>query len=66
MGQHPWLRPEDIEHIKRLFDRDVEYRHIIDDRELAAWMDADDRFATYVEETQPAIAAKAKPYRQST
>ena len=65
-GEHPYLRAEDIAALARLLERDVRlHPHLISPRELARWMDADIRFASWVEEHQPGQAGAARPYRRT-
>lgn len=62
--ENPWLRPEDIEALGRLLDRDIQYHpKFVSPREVARWMDADARFAVWVEEHQPGMAEVAHAYR---
>lgn len=58
------LRPEDIEALGRLLVRDIEqHPNRVSPRMVAHWMDADDRFARWVEENQPGMAEVASAYR---
>jgi hypothetical protein len=64
--QNKWLRPEDIEALGRLLDRDIQHHpQVLSLRTVASYMDADERFASWVEDHQPKVAADAAPYRVS-
>lgn len=57
-----FIRPEDIEALGKLLDRDVRHHSkVLSVAEVRRWMDADERFAAYVREHQPALYRRARP-----
>lgn len=64
MSQNPHLTAKNIEDLARLLEADISLHPMVLSRqEVARWMDADERFASWVKDNQPELYERCAIFR---